>query len=242
MAYKSYQTNVKKLCECGCGEEIVNSKNKFITGHRCVSEETREKMSIAHEGQTCSEETKKKIGFGNKGHRHSEKTKRKIGEAHKGKLHGACSEETKKKMSLANKGMKREPHSKKVKRKMSISHIKNHLKPNYKLSDKIGRGKRHHYQSPYQDRVCFRSGYELKFAMYLDQHNIDWLYEPKTFDLKTTTYLPDFYLIKDRKFIEIKGYMFPVAQNKINLFRKCFPDEKLEVLFKEDLIRIKIDV
>jgi len=43
------------------------------------------------------------------------------------------------------------------------------------------------------------------------------------------------------KFIEIKGYMRKEAQEKINKFRKQYP-WKLEVLFKEDLIKLGISL
>ena len=76
--------------------------------------------------------------------------------------------------------------------------------------------------------------------MGLDENNVDWLYEPMIFDLGDTTYLPDFYLIKSGRFIEIKGYMRKSAQNKINLFRGMYPGEWLEVLFREDLIEMGV--
>ena len=41
-------------------------------------------------------------------------------------------------------------------------------------------------------KICFRSSWEAKTAKYLDNQNIEWEYEHKTFDLGSSTYLPDF--------------------------------------------------
>lgn len=65
------------------------------------SEETRKKMSRAHEGKKFSEKTKKKISEANKGREFSEEHKQKLSEAQKGKKH---TEKAKEKISRANSG------------------------------------------------------------------------------------------------------------------------------------------
>ena len=66
-----------------------------------VSEETRQKISVANKGRTPSEETKLKLSAAHKGKTFSEETRLKLSEASKGK---PKSEEHKKKMSEVNKG------------------------------------------------------------------------------------------------------------------------------------------
>ena len=99
--------------------------------------------------------------------------------------------------------------------------------------------KKSYYDSPLQGRVCFRSSWELKYAKYLDEINILWLYEGKTFNLGDTTYTPDFFLPQFYKFIEIKGYMRPEAQDKINKFIEQYPWD-LKILYKKDLIELGV--
>jgi len=104
-------------------------------------------------------------------------------------------------------------------------------------------GKRYHYTSPLQGRVYFRSSYELKYAKYLDGKSILWKYEHKTFPLSNgTTYTPDFYLTKKRKYIEIKGFMRKDARNKLKLFKKEYPKIKIKVLYGENLIKKGITI
>ncbi len=103
-------------------------------------------------------------------------------------------------------------------------------------------GKRCYYNSLLQGEICFRSTYELKFAHYLNKNNIPWLYEIETFDLDNTTYTPDFYLPTCDLFIEIKGYMRPEAQEKINKFLDIYHEETLLILRKEDLIKLGINI
>ncbi len=101
-------------------------------------------------------------------------------------------------------------------------------------------GKRFWYNSPLQGQICFRSSYEYKYALYLDSNNILWYYEPKTFELSDEmTYTPDFFLPQFEKFIEIKGWMRPKAQLKIEKFQQEYPFE-LEVLQKKDLQKLGV--
>ena len=80
-----------------------------------LSEETKNKMSLAHKGKKFSKEHKRKLSLlhkGNKhflGHKHSEEAKRKIGLASNGNkntLGHKLYKEHKRKMSLANEGEK----------------------------------------------------------------------------------------------------------------------------------------
>lgn len=158
-------------------------------------------------------------------------------------LTNVYSKDTLEKMSKSSKG---KPKSNLAKQHMKENHydcsgsnnpmfgIKGHLKNVIN-----SRGIRSYYQSPYQGRIYLRSSYELAYAQYLDKNNKDWLYESIIFNLGDTTYTPDFFLIKDNKFIEIKGYMSKCAQNKINLFNKLYPDELLIILYRQDLKILK---
>lgn len=97
----------------------------------------------------------------------------------------------------------------------------------------------HWYFIQKDKRVHCRSGFEVIYANYLMDRNISFLYEPQTFVLsKAQRYTPDFYLVKENKWIEIKGSFNNGKnfhqQNKIAMFEKS---HDIEVLFWEDLVQ-----
>lgn len=75
--------------------------------------------------------------------------------------------------------------------------------------------------------------------MYLDKLGIKWRRPtekfPYTFDEKLRYYTPDFYLIDENTYVEIKGYKTPKDEAKW----KCFP-ANLRILRGEDLIQLGI--
>jgi len=91
----------------------------------------------------------------------------------------------------------------------------------------------------YKD-IKMRSYWEVAYAKYLDRNNIKWLYEPKVFNLKIFSYIPDFYLPETDEYIEIKGLWRRKSKEKIELFKKLYPNEKISVLFKENLKNMKL--
>lgn len=54
----------------------------------------------------------------------------------------------------------------------------------------------------------FRSRLEARWAVFLDQLNIGWEYEPEGFETPAGRYLPDFYLPGSKRWIEVKGGSF----------------------------------
>lgn len=68
--------------------------------------------------------------------------------------------------------------------------------------------------------VRYRSGLEVMYAAYLVNNGIRFEYEPRRFTLDTKTrYKPDFYLLDEDKWVEVKGYLSPSAEKKAELFR-----------------------
>lgn len=106
-------------------------------------------------------------------------------------------------------------------------------KPSHKCS--YGHGGRY-------KNTWMRSSYEIKYAKYLTKSKIKWQYEPKAFDLGSTTYRPDFYLIKANTYIEVKGYWTKEAKYKFKLFRKLYPRIKIIVFNKAKLLKEGIKV
>jgi predicted nuclease of restriction endonuclease-like RecB superfamily len=87
----------------------------------------------------------------------------------------------------------------------------------------------------YYKNIYMRSGWEIKYAQYLDKKNIRWEYERDTFKLKDTTYTPDFYLNEQNIYVEIKGLMHADAYFKIKEFILNNPDIKYMLMTRTDL-------
>ncbi|NJM41472.1 MAG: hypothetical protein HC853_12255, partial [Anaerolineae bacterium] len=82
-----------------------------------------------------------------------------------------------------------------------------------------------------------RSSWEADLARVFRFLDLDYQYEPKTFELTrangtTITYTPDFYVPSLRKYFEVKGWMDAVSAEKIALFEKQYPNEQLTVVDK----------
>ncbi len=86
----------------------------------------------------------------------------------------------------------------------------------------------------YKD-TYFRSGWEVKYAKWLDSKNIKWEYEKDTFKLKDTTYTPDFYLPEQNIYVEIKGFMHAEAYFKIEEFILNNPNINYMLMTRKDL-------
>lgn len=102
---------------------------------------------------------------------------------------------------------------------------------------KISHGKWCKYQG-----YNMRSSYELIYAQWLNQNNIKWLYESKTFDLGNTTYTPDFYLPEQNIYIEVKGYWRDDAKKKFNKFKRLYSNIRIFLICAPDINRIKQDL
>jgi hypothetical protein len=99
------------------------------------------------------------------------------------------------------------------------------------------------YKTKNGKSLNLRSSYEVAFAKYLDSKDVYWEYEPKTFKLSSgKRYTPDFRIPEWNQTIEIKGRLKGDAKEKIDAFRKEFPDQNLILLNAKalkDLYNIK---
>lgn len=94
-----------------------------------------------------------------------------------------------------------------------------------------GKGKRGYYRGYY----C-QSSWELAYVIYQLDHNINIIRNTKCFnyilDGIKRSYFPDFYLVDENKYIEIKGYY----DNKTKEKEKQFPkNEKLIILKQKEM-------
>lgn len=96
---------------------------------------------------------------------------------------------------------------------------------------------------PSGDFVRMRSSWEKRYAEYLKQSSVDFLYENKQFPLSNgKSYVADFYLPATDEYVEIKGYLSDGQSEKYELFRKEYPAVKWKILYREHLIDLGIDL
>ena len=124
-----------------------------------------------------------------------------------------------------------------IKRREKISKTMK-LNPNAGgLREGSGRGKKCWYESNIAGKVYIRSTYELEYVKWLDFNNINWRANKEKFpyiwEEKIRNYYPDFYLIDENCYIEIKG--FETEKDKAKW--KSFP-YKLKILKYQDLKKL----
>ena len=73
---------------------------------------------------------------------------------------------------------------------------------------------------------------ESEFADYLESQNKTWIYQPKRFRLKYTTYRADFYCPEDNTYYEVVGTRQAISaiKQKVQEFIKTYPDVKFKIV------------
>jgi len=136
-------------------------------------------------------------------------------------------------------------------RKLSKSHKEKLSKAAWNYSGNgYAKVKYHKVFCPYLNKTISVQGtYELKYANYLNDNGIEWSrgknvslqYKKNIYDI-TRNYYPDFFLIKNNKFIEIKGYYPESDQIKMKLVKEQNETKKIKILFKYDLQKLGINI
>ena len=147
-------------------------------------------------------------------------------------IHLSKKSEFKKGFTPWNKGLTKKTDKRILKEAMSRRGKNN---PIFRSVKKFG-----NYKSGYYKGYYMRSGWEIKYAKYLDKNKIDWKYESMAFNLGSSFYIPDFYLVKQNKYIEIKGRWLGDAKRKFNRFKKLYPFVGIEVLEGKELKKLGI--
>ena len=123
-------------------------------------------------------------------------------------------------------------YSQEYREKMSETIMKKVEKGTWHLS--FSKSRTHEYKG-----VKLHGLWEVKFAMNLDDKNVEWRRPtekfPYEFEGKTRNYTPDFWVPEIDSYVEIKGYTTPKDEAKW----KQFP-MKLIVLKGEDLVQMGI--
>lgn len=191
-----------------------------------LSPETKEKLRVANLGRKASAETRAKMSVALKGLVRSPENCEKLRVANTGKH---CSEATRLKISKANKGKPGIP----VSEERRLAFIERTRK---RAGIPTGRPPGHSKREWYQGHA-FRSSWEVRFAKALDGRGIAWQYEPKRFYFDDCSYLPDFFVPATGTYYEVKGWMSPESQRRIDAFRKYQPNIPLIVISRKELFQ-----
>ena len=87
--------------------------------------------------------------------------------------------------------------------------------------------------------LYFFSRWEANYARLLNYQGVRWVFQPRTFQLETQKYTPDFYLPDSDEYIEIKNFLSDYSKKRDEQFRKCFPDIKLRLVLKVDYLKLQ---
>jgi len=68
---------------------------------------------------------------------------------------------------------------------------------------------------------------------------IKWEFQPRTFDLKSQKYTPDFYLPDVNEYFEIKNFLSDFSFKRDRKFRNLYPSEKLILVLKSDYLKLQ---
>ena len=105
-------------------------------------------------------------------------------------------------------------------------------------SPKASRGKAG-IRKDISETIYFHSRWEANFARLQNYLGIKWIYEPKTFDLGTQNYTPDFYLPEKNLYIEVKNFLWKYSKVRDEKFRKLYPNIKLKMILKPDYLKLQ---
>ncbi|MGH2693728.1 MAG: hypothetical protein ACRDJJ_02820 [Actinomycetota bacterium] len=102
---------------------------------------------------------------------------------------------------------------------------------------------------PHQ-RIKFAHNSERQFANLLDFYQIEWRYEPTTFEIEwdrngscTQRFAPDFYLPEFDLYIEITTLnqkLVTKKNRKVRRLRTLYPDVRCKILYQRDYLNLLI--
>ena len=87
--------------------------------------------------------------------------------------------------------------------------------------------------------IYFYSRWEANIARLFNYLGVKWLYQPKTFDLGSQNYTPDFYLPDRNAYVEVKNFLWKYSKIRDRKFRKIYPDINLTLLLKKNYLKLE---
>lgn len=100
------------------------------------------------------------------------------------------------------------------------------------------------------DLVEFAHNSERQFARLLDFYQIDWLYEPRSFDIDwdregapTQRFTPDFFLPQFNQYVEITTMsqkLVTKKNRKVRRLRELYSGIKIKILYQRDYLNLLV--
>lgn len=100
------------------------------------------------------------------------------------------------------------------------------------------------------EQVEFAHNSERQFAKLLDFYQIEWRYEPRSFDIEwdrqgvpTQRFTPDFYLPQYELYIEITTLnqkLVTKKNRKVRRLRELYPDIKCKIFYQRDYMNLLV--
>jgi len=87
--------------------------------------------------------------------------------------------------------------------------------------------------------IYFYSRWEANMARLFNYLGIEWIHQPKTFNLGSQHYTPDFYLPEYGIYIEVKNFLWKYSKIRDRKFRKFYPNIDLILLLKENYLELE---
>lgn len=211
----------KRICvRKGCGKtfEVIPSNPKIYCSQSCAARVNNKKR------EPPSQETRLKVARSLKGKRSPFKGVIKVP-----RVKTVCANPRCKKIFL------REPW---VNRKFCSNKCAIKVIGGRPTSPKATRGKAG-TRKDISKTIYFYSRWEANIARLFNYLSIRWIYQPKTFDLSSQNYTPDFYLPDFDVYIEVKNFLWKYSKIRDRKFRKLYPNINLILLLKKDYLKLE---
>ena len=211
----------KRICaRKGCGKtfEVIPSDPKIYCSQNCAAQVNNKKR------EPPSIETRLKVAKALKGRKNPHKGVKKIPRVEIRCVNPRC-----RKIFLSERWL----HRKFCSNKCAIEVIGR--RP---TSPKAARGKAG-IRKDISKTLYFYSRWEANIARLFNFLGIKWIHQPRTFDLGSQTYTPDFYLPDYDIYIEVKNFLGRYSKIRDRKFRELYPNTKLILLLKKDYLELE---
>lgn len=105
-------------------------------------------------------------------------------------------------------------------------------------SPKAARGKAG-IRKDVSETIYFYSRWEANIARLFNYLGSKWIYQPRTFNLVSQNYTPDFYLPDYNVYIEVKNFLWKYSEIRDKKFRELYSDINLILLLKKDYLELE---